>query len=223
MRLVLAFAFTVLAAPVCAGGAIEDASTLGSMALPRSPVEERAQAFPGTVSFRSRGTITALFVKMKRDMKIEMSPVRAGDALTAMDTTVTDIAGGGKQWRATLPMSKRGTLHATEPKLINATNILGIDPAMRERLKSGGKPITVNGQIETEGALKPVTITHSLASAKDDGSCVIKSVTESEEHGIALETLSTMAPDGLPLHAETSGTVKKGPIDVGVEIRLTRE
>lgn len=222
MRLIFAAFCTVMLAPAFAAGALEEA-TLGSMALPRSPVEERTQAFSGPISFRSRGTITALFVKMKRDMKIQMAPVHEGERLSAMDTTVTDIAGGGKQWRATLPLSKRGTLSATEPKLINATNILGIDPAMRERLKAGGKPITVNGQIETEGVLKPVTITHSLASANDDGTCVIESVTESEEHGIALRTLSTMAKDGLPEHAETSGTVKKGPIDVGVEIRLTRE
>lgn len=205
-------------------------AVMGSVALPASkggtlsPLAERDLAFADTVRFRSKGTVTAMFIKMKRDMKIEMSPVRVSEQLTAMDTTVTDVAGGGKQWKATLPMSARGTLKSTEPKLINATNILGIDPVIRERLKGGGKPITINGHVEIEGALKPVSITHRyIGRGKEAGTHVIESVTENEDAGIAFKTLSTMAPDGLPLHAETSGTVKKGPIDVAVAIQLTRE
>ena len=189
-----------------------------------SAVEERAQAFTGVRCYRSRGTITALFVKMKRDIKVRFEPVRRGDTLTAVDTTLTDVAGGGKQWHGVLPLSAHGTLTPSEPKLINATNILFIDPVIRERLKAGGKPITVAGQLEADGVRRSATVTHRLVGTPAaDGSVVVESVTENEDAGIALTTLSTIGKDGLPLHAETSGTVRKGPINVGVEIQLTRE
>lgn len=195
---------------------------LGSAALP--PLEERSRAFSHAVHFRSRGTISAMVFTLKRDMKIAMVPVRAEGRLTALDTTVVDVAGGGKRWHAVLPLSPRGTVSTREPKLINATNILGIDPRLRGHLVAGRGPFRVQGQIEAEGALREVTITHQLASPpQGDGTVVIESITESEDGGINLETFSTIAPDGLPLHAETSGTVKKGPLDVGVAIHLTRE
>lgn len=207
--------------------ATEDAA-LGAIAVrpvaKLSPLEERSRAFPGTIRFRSRGTVTAVILKMKRDMKIELTPVRDEGRLTGLDTTVIDVAGGGKRWQAVLPMSARGTIKATEPKLVNASNILGIDPRIREHLKSGGKPLTVATQIETEGALRDVSITHRLAGPPQrDGTVVIESLTTSEDGGINLRTASTMAPDGLPLQAETSGTVRKGPINVDVAIKLTRE
>ena len=198
-------------------------ATLGAIALP-GPLAERSRALTTPIHFRSRGTITALFVKMNRDIKIAMAPVRTGNELTALDTTVLDLAGGNKRYHGVLPFSPEGTVHADAPKLVNATNILNLHPALREQLRTGAGPVEATGMIETDGVLRPVHITHALETASDqDGNIVLRSTTVSDDEAVHFTTMTTMAPDGLPLHAETTGTVAKGPIDVAVDIRLTRE
>jgi len=164
----LALLVTLSALPAAAEPTEEASHGAIALSQPRStlsPLDERAQAFTGPVKYRSRGTVTALYIKMKREMDIELVPVMKEGQLASIDTTVVDVAGGGKRWRADLPVTPRGTIRASEPKLVNATNILNIDPRLRERLKSGEGPIVMPGQIETEGHLRDVKITHRLADA----------------------------------------------------------
>ena len=211
-------------APVHA--AMPDASasdaTLGSVAMPAaSPLEERSHAFTAPISFHSKGVIKAVMFRFDRELKIRMEPVREGEALKAVDTTVVDVAHGNKRYHGVLPVTARGTLSgAKEEHLVNATNIWNITPEIREKLKAGSGPITVAGRIDTEGTLRGVTLTHSLASAKP---LKIQTKTDSNDGDVHFSTLTTMAEDGLPLKADTTGTVKKGPVDVDVTIHLTRE
>ena len=196
--------------------------TLGSIAMPpASPAEERSRALAAPITFHSKGVIKAVLLRFDRELKIRMEAVREGQTLKAVDTTVVDIVHGHKRFHGVLPVTARGTLSgASEEHLVNASNIWNITPEIREKLKAGSGPITVPGRVDLEGALKGVTLIHSLVSANP---LKIETKTDSNDGDVHFTTVSTMAEDGLPLKADTTGTVKKGPLDVDVTIHLTRE
>jgi len=225
MRAVSALLLILLAAAARGADPVPstDNATMGALAVPPAPSEERSRAFTGPVHFHSKGTIKALLIKMDRDLRIAMEPVREGGRLTAVDTTVVDVAHGNKRYHGVLPLTARGTLMASEPHLINATNIWSITPEIREKLKAGGGPIRVPGRVDTDGELRGVMCTHRFAGLDADGLVQVETATESNDGELHFKTLITLAADGLPLHGVTTGTIKKGPVEVDVNVHLTRE
>jgi hypothetical protein len=215
-----------LAAEVPAEAAEEAVDGVETPAEKKSltPMEERSRAFVKALKFTSKGQMRALLFKMDRDLRITLEPVREGEALTAVDAHVLDVANGGKTYEGRLDLTPRGSLKTDVPQLINTANIVLVDPVIRAALVKGEGPVVTHGQIETAGAVRLVEFTHSIVGEPaDDGSMQVETKTATDDGKVNLKTITTLAPDGLPWLAETTGTVKKGPVDVNVNLKLTRD
>jgi len=212
------------AAPQEASAPAPDESVAAEEQRSAPPVAQRANAFKQPVRFRSKGQAKALMFKFNRDLKILMSPVKKEGKFSAVAATVQDLAHGGKPVTGVLELTRSGTLRAHSPQLVNVSNIVAIDPVIRAELLKSEGPFTAKGQIETNGTVRIVDFSHRrVGDVADDGSMQVESTTTSLDGKVKMVTVSTLAPDGLPWLADTNGTIKKGPVNINVKIRLTRE
>jgi hypothetical protein len=184
----------------------------------------RAIALKSPVSFRSKGTIKALMMKFNRDLRYTLGSITREGRLVGVEATVVDVANGGKTTRGLLEIERDGRLHATAPGLINACNVLSIDPRTRARLLKEEGPVETRGQMESSGTVRDVTFSHRrVDEVAEDGSMRVETATTSDDGKVQLVTVTALAPDGLPWVAETSGTIAKGPVNLHVSLKLVRQ
>ena len=186
---------------------------------------ERLAAFQrGPLVFTSRGRVKALMMKFDRNVQYTFAPVQKGATAQSVEVTMIDRANGNKTTHGRLDVTKCGALRAHVTPLTNACNIGSIDPLTRAKLARTDEPVVTRSQIEVQGTIHAVEVTHTReGDVADDGSMRVKSVTESADGKVHTTTVTTLAPDGLPWLAETTGTIAKGPINLDVTLKLQRE
>lgn len=184
---------------------------------------ERLSAFAhGPLVFTSIGQVKALVVKFERNLVYEMRPILKNDEVNAVAITMTNRADGDAVTRGRLDVTERGTLRASTPKLINACNIGSIDPVARAKLLAGER-VTTRGQMEISGTVHAITAKHARRGpVGKDQTMQVESESESADGGVHLTTVTTLAPDGLPLSADTTGTIAKGPLKLNLTLELRR-
>lgn len=185
---------------------------------------ERLSAFAkGNLVFTSVGQIKALVVKFERNLLYELAPILKNGEVNAVAITMVNRADGNAITRGRLDVTDRGTFHTRTPKLVNACNIGTIDPGCRAKLIAGGTA-TTRGQMEISGTVHTITATHTrVGDVGKDRTMQVQSEAESADGSVHLSTATTLAADGLPLSAETTGTIAKGPLKLNVTLKLTRE
>lgn len=185
---------------------------------------ERLKAFAkGPLKFTSIGKVKAFMIKMDRNLEYTLEPVQSGDK-PAVAVTMIDHANGDKVVTGELDVTKNGALRAHDLPLTNACNIGSIDPTVRRKLLASSEPVTSKGHMEVNGNLQAIEATHTReGDVASDGSMKVRSTTESADGKVHLTTITELAADGLPTLAETTGTIAKGPINLNVNLKLTRE
>lgn len=185
---------------------------------------ERLKAFAkGPLKFTSIGKVKAFMIKMDRNLEYTLEPVQSGDK-PAVAVTMIDHANGDKVVTGELDVTKNGALRAHDLPLTNACNIGSIDPTVRKQLLASSDPVTSKGQMEVNGNIQSIEATHTReGDVAPDGSMKVRSTTESADGKVHLTTITELAADGLPTLAETTGTIAKGPINLNVNLKLTRE
>lgn len=181
------------------------------------------EARTGGLRFRSKGTVQALVFTLEHHLDIQLEPVDRGQKRGAMRATVTDVAHGMRIRRGLLERADDGSLRAPQPELVNVPNIISLESLLPRLLSASPAPVVVPGKVEVQGDVRAVTFTHHHLRTAADGSLLVRTSTASADGKVSLVTLWTLAADGLPRSAQTSGTVKCGPVTARVAIRLDRE
>lgn len=186
---------------------------------------ERLAAFTrGPLRFSSVGKIKAFLIKIDRNLHYTMKPLARNGQVLAVAVTMVDRANGDKVTEGRLDVARNGALRARTVALTNACNIGSIDPVTRHKLMQSDGPVASRGQMEISGSVQNIDVTHTReGEVTEDGSMTVKSETETADGKVHLTTITELAPDGLPTAAETTGTIAKGPIDLNVNLKLTRE
>ena len=186
---------------------------------------ERLAAFErGPITFTSKGRVKALMMKFDRNLHYTFKPIKKDGVTEAVEVTMIDRVDGNKVTCGRLDVTRNGTFRTHTMPLTNACNIGSIDPMTRRKLIKTDEPVVTRSQMEIQGAVHAIEATHTReGDVADDGSMRVKSVTESADGKVHLTTITTLAPDGLPWMAETTGTIAKGPINMDVNLKLTRE
>jgi hypothetical protein len=202
-------------APEAATEAAEPAPLAGAQ-------KERMAAFEhGTLSFTSTGRIKALMMKFDRNLHYVFKSIPP-DA--AVEVTMVDRIHNNKETTGRLDITPTGALRTKVTELTNACNIGLIDTVTRAKLRKSDEPVVTRSKMEVDGAIKLIEATHTReGDVADDGSMRVKSETTSTDGKVHLTTVTTLAPDGLPWLAETSGTIAKGPISLDVKLKLQRD
>ena len=194
--------------------------------LPKAPAQrERLSAFAkGPLRFSSIGRVKAFMIKFDRDLRYTMKPIAKDGHVEAVDVTMVDHANGNKVTHGRLDVTPSGALKAHSTTLTNACNIGLIDPITRAKLIKSDAPVDAHAQMELQGKILILEVTHTReGDVGEDGSMRVRSECQSTDGKVKTTTVTTLAPDGLPWLAETTGTIAKGPINLDVNIKLTRE
>lgn len=183
---------------------------------------ERLKAFAkGPLKFTSVGKVKAFMIKMDRNLEYTLEPVQGSEKVAV---TMVDHANGDKVVKGELDVTKSGALRASDLPLTNACNIGSIDPVARKKLLAGDDAVVTKGQMEVSGNVVAIEATHRReGDVAADGSMKVRSESESADGKVKLVTITELAADGLPTLAETTGTIAKGPINLNVNLKLTRE
>lgn len=192
-------------------------------APPVSAHLKEPDALTGGLRFRSKGTVQALVFTIDHHLAIQLEPVDHEQKRGAMRATVTDVAHGMRIRRGLLERALDGSLRAPGPELVNIPNIISLESLLPKLLSASPRPVVVDGEVEIQGDVRAVTFTHHHLRTATDGSLIVRTSTASADGKVSLVTLWTLAADGLPRSAQTSGTVKCGPVTARVAIRLDRE
>lgn len=195
-------------------------------AAPLAPAQaERLKAFArGPIKFTSIGKVKAFMIKVDRNLEYTMNAVKKDGQLKSVAVTMIDHANGDKVVKGNLDVTKSGALRTKSLPLTNACNVGIVDPTVRKSLLDAEGPVVSKSSMEVSGAVQPITVTHTReGDVAEDGSMKVKSETESADGKIHLTTITELASDGLPMGAETTGTIAKGPINLNVNLKLTRE
>lgn len=185
---------------------------------------ERIQALSRPVSFTSTGHIRAWKVTLDRDLHYTFAPIREKGVIHAVTATIVDRAHGNKITKGRLEITQSGALRTRDPRFVNVSNVGSIDPATRAKLQKVKGPVETNGQIEISETVHAIHVVHRrVGEVADDGSMRIESQIVSTDEKVKVVTITTLAPDGLPWLAETTGTIAKGPVNLNVSLRLERE
>jgi len=116
-----------------------------------------------------------------------------------------------------------GRVVSDDPGMVNACSILGIHPPLLRALREGKGPITVAGSTEIWGSVYSSHVTHTVIGRDSPtGLLRIKSETVGPDDRFHLTTLTKMGKDGIPLESKTTGTIRKGFIDLQVDLKMVR-
>jgi len=189
-----------------------------------TPVDLRVRALAKPLKFHSKGFWKAVLVKFDRDFHITLSAVKKDDKLSGVAAHIVDHAHGDTVIKGVLDVTVNGALRSKRPELLSAANVGAIDPVLRQRLLRSSGPFKGKGQIEVQGEARIVDLVHRrIGEVADDDSMRIETTSTTLDGKSKLVTTVTLAPDGFPWLAETTGTIAKGPVNVEIYVKLTRE
>lgn len=177
--------------------------------------------FTETVSYHSAGRLTYATGTKERDRTITLVPIDREGPVATLDTTIVDHVDDDFEYRGVLNVDAQGTVTTRQKEMINAANILMVSPQAVKQLLDGRPEALTSGYVEVSGDLIEVQCTHRLIGAPGDVPLRVRTSTRTPDAKIDLETTAAFGADGLPLSAQTRGTIK-AIVTVSVDLSLTR-
>lgn len=214
---------THLTLALCALSTLVPVTANGAAPAPAARPASQDLRDPGSVTFRSTGTFKAFMVNVKRDRSTTLTPVLRNGKLAAVKATIVDHHEKGKIIRGVMNLGPDGRVTAEDPEIVNSCNLLTVTPAVMAALKGGTQPVVTVGATEVRGAVLETRNEHTMIGAPAaNGVIQVKSVTHSLDGTINLETVTQIAPDGLPIESNTHGTIKKGMFTLKAQMKTVR-
>jgi len=178
--------------------------------------------FAETVVYQSTGRITFATGSKDRDRTITLVPVDHDGLVATLDTTIVDHVDDDFTYRGVLNVDEGGGVSTREMQMVNAANILVVSPQVIHQLAAGAPEVVTDGHIEVSEDVLPVRCTHRLEGNPHDLPLRVITQTRTADGKVNLETRAAFGPDGLPLSAHTTGTIR-ALIEVSLDLTLTRK
>lgn len=177
--------------------------------------------FKQAVSFHSAGRITYATGSKERDRTITIVPVEQDGVVQTLETRIVDHVDDDFEFQGQLMVDATGHVWARQKEMVNAANILTVSPAVIDRLRGGAAEVQTSGTAEVSGDVYDVACKHHLVGKPEDRPLRVRTVTTTPDGKIQLETVAAFDGDGLPLSAQTKGTIKAA-LTLTIDLRLTR-